>query len=461
MIAMTLGDVAEAMAGRLVAAPANAVVAGVSTDTRSLRAGELFVAISGPRFDGHDYVAQAAERGAGASVVAEGREGGVRGALIVVDDPVTALGRLAAKHRRLCRAKVVAVTGSNGKTTTKSMLAHVLGSQFRCASAEKSFNNAIGVPLTLLGCGRDDDFLVVEIGTNAPGEVATLARLANPDVGIVTSIGDAHLEGLGGRAGVCREKMSLFEHVRSCGYAVIELDAYQQAAELPKRSDLYWKTYGVNSDADVRVTDLATGLHETRATIDGVPVRLAVPGRHNAVNAAGVFAVCRLLGMEADAIAAALASYRLPDMRLNVIELDGITLVEDCYNANPSSMSAAVALLAEQSAGRRVLVAGEMAELGAEAGGLHAEIGRRAGEAGIDLVVSIGDMARNITDAVRAGRSATETLHYASADAAADGLRECLRSGDTVLIKGSRSARLERVCAALRDAGARPAPAQV
>jgi UDP-N-acetylmuramoyl-tripeptide--D-alanyl-D-alanine ligase len=200
---------------------------------------------------------------------------------------------------------VIAVTGSNGKTTTKSMLAHVLGTQGRCRAAARSFNNNIGVPLTLLSAAPDDDFLVVEIGTNAPGEVAALAALAEPDTGMVTSIGDAHLAGLGGREGVAREKMSLFDHVRPGGQAVIECTAAQRAGALPRRDELQWTTYGRDADADIRVHDIETDLRETHALVNGHHrLRLPCGGSHNAVNAAGVFALCQRLGMADDAFGA-------------------------------------------------------------------------------------------------------------------------------------------------------------
>lgn len=455
MIQMQLADAVAAMNGRWHGPAQRGEFSGVSTDTRSLRSGQLFFALRGANHDGHRFIPAAWEGGACACVADEvGADAFARGAagpLLTVDDTVAALGRLARHHRHTLRATVIAVTGSNGKTTTKSMLAHVLATHRRCQASVKSFNNHIGVPLTLLTSSPDDDYLIVEIGTNAPGEIAALATLAQPDAAIVTSIGDAHLEGLGGREGVVREKMSLFDHVRPGGEAVIESAAARLAGVLPRQRDLRWTTFGRDADAGVRVHDIETELRRTDARIDANwPLHLPFGGAHNAVNAAGVFALCRRLGFEPDAILAPLTTYRLPDLRLNVQEFDGVTIVEDCYNANPSSMAAAVDLLAATRHGRRVLVVGEMAELGAASADLHRVIGTQAARAGIEVVVSIGSRARLVSEAASALNSQVRCRHFADATAAAVGLRSCLHTGDTVLIKGSRSAGLERIMQAWR-----------
>jgi len=446
----TLGDAVTAMNGRWQGAPASGAYGGVSTDTRSLRPGDLFFAIRGKNFDGHSFIPKAWSAGACACVAdeigAESLGRAVGGPLVVVNDVVTALARLAGHHRRGLRATVIAVTGSNGKTTTKTMLAHVLGSWRQCRAADRSFNNQIGVPLTLLSATPDDDFLVVEIGTNAPGEVAALARLTEPDAGVLTCIGDAHLAGLGGREGVTREKMSLFDHVRPGGEAVIECGAAERAGSFPRRRDLTWSTYGRAATASTRVTDISTDVHRTEAVLDGRwRLTLDFGGLHNAVNAAGVFALCRRLGMAPDAIVRALATCRLPELRLHTREVGGVTIVADCYNANPTSMAAAIELLAGTRASRRVLVIGEMAELGVDAPRLHRETGLLAVRMGIQGVVSVGHLARHASEAAAGASTEVASRHFADAAAAVAGLQGFLRPGDVVLIKGSRSARLERV----------------
>jgi len=466
MIPMTLHDMAVAMGGRMLrSSSAQAVVTGVSSDSRTLRAGEVLFAIRGGNFDGHDFLPQACAAGA-AACVADARGAAALGAdfgvpLIVVDDTVAALGRLARHHRRSASARVIAVTGSNGKTTTKGMIAHALAAWKPTCAAQRSFNNQIGVPLTLLACTADDAFLVVEIGTNAPGEVAALAALAEPDIGVLTGIGDAHLAGLGGREGVAREKYSLFDQLRPGGWAFIESVAARRVSGWPRRPELDWIVYGCDGDADVRLGGITTDIRQTEATIAGRwPLRLSAGGAHNALNATGAFAVCTRLGMEPAEVLAALATFRLPEMRMHVRELGGFTVVEDCYNANPTSMAAAIDLLAATRGCRRVLVVGEMAELGADAEALHRAAGQRAAAAGVDVIVSIGTQARCVSEAAAGASSTVRTRHFADAAAAAEGLRGMLGTGDTVLIKGSRAARLERLVQQWQSAVAAPAGRQ-
>ncbi|HRX84389.1 MAG TPA: UDP-N-acetylmuramoyl-tripeptide--D-alanyl-D-alanine ligase [Phycisphaerae bacterium] len=455
MIRMPLAEAVGAMPGRWQGTAGSGELAGVSTDTRTLQPGALYFAIRGLSHDGHRFIPNAWEAGACACVAdevgAEALGKNIAGPLIVVNDTVAALGQLARHYRRQLPATVIAVTGSNGKTTTKGMLAHVLSAHGKCHAAVRSFNNQIGVPLTLLGAAEDDEFLVVEIGTNAPGEIAALAALTDPDAGLLTSIGDAHLEGLGGRDGVVREKMALFDFVRAGGDAVIECAAARRVGTLPRLRELSWTTFGHEADADVCVHDIETDLRQTEAVLSGRwRLRLGFGGAHNATNAAGVFALCRRLGVAEDAIVAALATYHLPELRMNVHAIDGITVVEDCYNANPSSMAAAIDLLSATGPGRRVLVVGEMAELGDDAVDLHRRIGEQAARAGIEFIVSIGRLARRVSEAASAASAQVRTRHFADATAAAEGLRGCLHTGDTVLIKGSRSARLERIMQAWR-----------
>jgi UDP-N-acetylmuramoyl-tripeptide--D-alanyl-D-alanine ligase len=455
MIPMPLRQAADWMQGWLINCPGDCVVRAVATDSRELPRGALFFALSGPRFDGHDFVAPALAAGASAAVVAKNRSGAFSERVIVVDDPLAALGRLARAHRAAHPARVIAITGSAGKTTTKAMLAHVLATWRPTRAATRSFNNAIGVPLTLLSCEPSDALLVVEIGTSAPGEIAALADLVQPDLGMVTCIGDAHLEGLGGRGGVVVEKMSLFDRVRSGGDAIIEWEAADQArarwGALPRTGELHWVTYGANPRADVTVTAQRTGLYESSARIAGLDVRVPVPGAHNLVNAAGVFAVCRRLGMEAEAIIAALATFEAPDMRMRVLDVDGVTVIADCYNANPTSMAAAIATLAGVEGGRRVLVVGEMAELGDASAQFHRDVGRQAVDAGADVVVSIGLAARAVTEAASVAGGGPRTWHFPDAAAARAEWARFTQPGDTVVVKGSRVAGLEAVYAP--DAG--------
>jgi UDP-N-acetylmuramoyl-tripeptide--D-alanyl-D-alanine ligase len=452
MIPLRLGQIAEILNTTAPADLAERLVAEVSTDTREVAAGQLFFALSGPRFDGHDFVGVAIERGAAAAVVREDFAGPASWPVLRVPDVLAALQGLAQAHRRMLSAKVLGVTGSNGKTTVKNMLAHVLDSRLRGRASRKSFNNHVGVPLTLLSAQPDDDFLVVEMGTSAPGEIRRLAELAEPDVGVLTSVGYAHIERLGGLDGVYREKMALFDHVRPGGVGVVNARAVDGRGVLPRAGELRWLTFGDHPDADVQVRDICGDLQHTFATIDDRHLlRLRVPGAHNAVNAAAVFVVCRHLGLDADEILCALSRFELPDLRLNVRRFGEVTVIDDCYNANPTSMEAALHVLASSGAGRRVFVAGRMAELGRDSARLHADLGRRAAGLGIDLIVAIGEPTRELADAAVALGQATQVAYFAETNEAARELPGLLLAGDMVLIKGSRAAGLESLAGAIAE----------
>ena len=432
-------------------------VAGVSADTRTLKPGEVFVALEGENFNGHAFVAEALAKGARAVLVAESATSTLRvddqhrGDLILVDDTRAALGRLA-HHRRSAlggATKVIAVTGSNGKTTTKGMIDHVLGTCLPGRAAPKSFNNDVGVPLTLLSAEPSDRYLVVEIGSNAPGEVAYLAAMAAPDIGVVTSIGHAHLEGFGGIDGVVREKLSLLDHIACGGLGVVNLDDLRRMDHEPLPDALKTVTFGTDPQADVRVTALQSRLDGVTFRIsDRYQVRLPGPGVHNATNAAAAFAVARFAfgeQLEPERIAEALATVRLPNMRLDVRRFDGLTVVEDCYNANPTSMAAGIEVLRAVRGGRRVLVAGEMMELGTDSAALHERIGALAVRSGIDLVVSVGRGAGPVIDGARSVNPAVAALACDTIEQACADVVPLLAAGDTVLIKGSRAVGLERL----------------
>jgi UDP-N-acetylmuramoyl-tripeptide--D-alanyl-D-alanine ligase len=451
VIRLTLAEIAHIVGGRLEGADPTATVGAVSTDSRQLRPGCVFFAIRGERFDGHAFARAAVDAGARASVVQADFPPSPDLPLLRVSDVTAALGQLAAHHRRLSRATVIGVTGSNGKTTTKDMLTHVLSTRMRGRGSIKSYNNQIGVPLTLLSCDQDDTFVVAEIGSNAPGEVAALAAIAAPDYGVITSIGAAHLAGFGGIEGVRREKMSLTAHIRSGGTAVVNAAAVSGMGVFPRAGELRWVTFGDHPEAEVRVTDISGDLHHTFAAIEERHVlRLKVAGAHNAVNAAGVFTVCRHMGMCVEDILAALATFEMPPLRMIVRQIGGLTIIDDCYNANPSSMEAAIRVLAQSAQGRRVLVAGEMAELGGQSEYWHHRMGEVAAQSGVEVVFAVGSGAHGIARVASSGEFAgasgpSRGVCCEDVDEVSRLLAGELRDGDTVLIKGSRSAGLERV----------------
>ncbi|HNO79315.1 MAG TPA: UDP-N-acetylmuramoyl-tripeptide--D-alanyl-D-alanine ligase [Phycisphaerae bacterium] len=446
MIPMSVAQVAWAANATPSSAVEDGMIIGVSTDSRAVKEGELFVAIKGDRFDGHDYVEQAIQRGAKACLVASGFRTAGAAPLLYVHDVVEALGMIAAHHRRIGGAKIIGITGSAGKTTTKAMIAHVLGDQFPIAYAPKSFNNHIGVPLTLLSSNRDDQFVIVEIGTSRPGEIALLSAMARPDVGVVTSVGAAHLAGFGSIEAIRREKLSLFDHVVKGGRAYVNARAVDGIAVLPRSAEIGWQTYGDHPEADLVVSDIKSDLKRTTALIGGrFELDLPVAGAHNAINACAALGVCLSCGIAPQQILQSLKSFAMPPMRLNINALDRWTIIDDCYNANPLSVSASLDVLKSETSRRRVFVAGTMAELGDASADLHRELGRNASASGIEILIAIGEFAKHVAAGADVDRKGMQVFQFKSLDDACAKVPEILQDGDTILVKGSRSAGLERI----------------
>jgi len=393
MIPMTFGQVATAIGEPPSKIPSAMTIRRVSTDSREVAPGDLFVAIRGDRFDGHDFVEQAAARGAAAAIVRRGHGHAGGTVCLETEDTIVALGRLAEFYRGIVMSettRVVAITGSNGKTTTKCMIDHVLRSSFPGRASKKSFNNAIGVPLTMLSSEPEDRYVVAEIGTNARGEVAALAAIASPDVAVITSIGEAHLEGLSDLEGVAAEKASLISFVRSGGVAVVTADSPELASHLPTEGRIRVETFGTTRSATYRLGALKTGLCGTAFQLRGQSIELPLPGAHHALNAAAAFAVGRWFGLSPEAIAERLREFEPPEGRANRIVLGGITVIDDSYNANPASMIAAINTLGCSAAGRRVFVMGDMLELGGASGELHGRVLEVALEQGVDVLIAVG-----------------------------------------------------------------------
>jgi len=465
VITLTLREIVQAVTGAAADDVPLTSVTGVSTDTRQVATGELFVALRGERFDGHDYVGAALERGAVAAVVASARLGALRtglgpeaaGRLIGVDDPLAAYGRLAHYHRQQLPAQVVAVAGSNGKTTTKAMIAHVLGARWRVRASPKSFNNAVGVPYTLLSADARDDFVVVEIGTNAPGEVDALARLAQPDLGVITSLGEEHLEGLVDLEGVAAEECALLAHLRG-GFAAVNVDRPLIRRHLPA-DGLTVVTFGAEPDADLRVDAVEYAAPWLRFRVnERFTYRLPMPGRHNAVNALGAIAVARRLGWDHGEIAARLEGFAPPPMRCELVTQGGVTFLNDAYNANPTSAAAALEMLmAHPCGGRRVVVFGEMRELGRQRAALHRQVAEWLRDSGVGLVALVGPAVELMGPTLKGdGLFGPEVLHAATVEACAERLAGRLAAGDVVLLKASRAVGLERLLTLLGSGQPQP-----
>ncbi|MHC4441323.1 MAG: UDP-N-acetylmuramoyl-tripeptide--D-alanyl-D-alanine ligase [Planctomycetota bacterium] len=475
---ITLDEAISALEGTCDRQVSLGSVRRVVTDSRQVGPGDLFIAIRGERFDGHDFVGDAFAAGAMAAVVAgdfdltapkgKGKRSkratlSAEMVLIRVDDPVSALGRLARYYRRSILgggATVVAVTGSNGKTTTKSMIAHILGACRKGRASIKSYNNAIGVPLTLLSAEQSDSFVVCEVGTNAPGEIGALAGIIEPEIAVITGVSEVHLEGLGNVDNIVTEKLSLLGYLKPDGCAVINFDqdkirgAFDRDRELQKIKRV---TFGEWPEADLRLTDRRSstggaGGGSVFRVNDRFEYRLTIPGPHNVFNALAAISVARRFGMDHDEIIERLASFKLPPMRLEYERIGDMTLINDAYNANPASLRAAVDVLVESpAAARRVLIVGDMLELGDESQWLHEEAAEYIARSRVGMVVAVGNNARLITKIVqRISGGSVETHAYASTTLARRRVVSHLLGSDTILIKGSRALALELLADTIR-----------
>ena len=446
MIATPLADVRQIVGGRPAELSAR-TVSRVTVDTRDVQPGDLFVAIVGERFDPHAMLGQIAH--AAAAVVSRVPDDAPPDLpLIVVADTRRALGELGNHHRRsLAKTKVIAVAGSNGKTGTKRLIHAALSGSLKGSASPKSFNNDLGVPLTLLPVEPGDDYVIVEVGTNHPGEVARLSEIAEPDIGVITSIGEEHLEGLRDLDGVRAENASLLTGMRPDGLLVVNGDD----AGLVARCNAYGGKklrFGIGPRNNLFARRVETGFDGTRFDLNGGRARVELPliGEHNATNALAAVAVARRLGVPDDVMLAGLAACEPPPMRMQPIHAGGVRLLHDAYNANPHSMRAALRTLAAlPHDGRRVAILGDMLELGDASADYHREIGRLVEELKIDRLITIGPAAATLAAAsVRAGLPSAEAWCFATSCEAAECVRNLIGHGDLVLLKGSRGVRLER-----------------
>lgn len=413
----------------------------------------MFVALTGERFDGHNFVRDAFRRGAVAAVVC--RQVNLPRAmadrpLLEVADTRAALGRLADFYRRRWAGTVVAVTGSNGKTTTREMTHAALGRTMRAKRSPKSFNNAIGVPLTIFQVEKGDDVLVVEMGSSAPGEIAALAEIAQPDIAVITNVAETHLAGLGDPAGVALEKSQVLRRLGKNGVAVLNADD-AWCSFLRDRRHGPAITFGRSAAATVRAANVRrTSDGFCFHTNDGTEVTLHVPGEHNVANALAALGVARAMGVDTASAAAGLSEFRLPPMRFCMQEAGGVLVINDAYNANLRSMQAAIReLKALPVYGRKIMACGDMLELGSESKRLHRMLGEAIAGSDIAVLWAAGEEAAAVADTVEQSRPACEVHYTPSVDHAADGLAALVREGDAVLVKGSRNMRMERVVEAL------------
>src|SRR5213595_448163 len=446
---LSILQIAELSGAKLEQGDGKIPVERISTDSRTIKKGELFVALRGENFDGHKFVEATAEAGAAGAIVDLKWNGKVPSKFVIIrgNDTLLAYQKLAANYRKALALKVLAITGSNGKTSTKDFAAAVLGRRFRVTKTEGNFNNHVGLPRTILEATSDDEVAVWEIGMNHPGEIAALSKIAAPDAAIITNIGVAHIEFMGSREAIAIEKGALAEAVEPQGTVILNADdpfskgiAARTCARVvfAGTTDGALRTIEIRQSAHGSEFTIVEGAHRCRA-------QLPVAGSHMVQNALLAVAAGRAFGLSLEECAAGLAAAPLTKARLQIKEIGGVQFIDDSYNANPDSMKAALRTLVELDAeGKRIAVLGEMRELGAESERGHREVGETAAALGVDQLITIGDAAELIAQGARAA-GLEKVSAVRSTREAAKLLGEIAEPGDLVLIKGSRAARTEEV----------------
>jgi UDP-N-acetylmuramoyl-tripeptide--D-alanyl-D-alanine ligase len=428
--------------------PREELALGYSIDSRTVSPGELFFAVKGERLDGHDFVVAALERGAVAGVVRKDQLHRFSGdnKLLPVDDTLIALQTLATAVRKLWGKPLIGVTGSAGKTTTKEAIAHVLASKFRVLKSEGNFNNHFGLPLMLLKLEPEHDLAVIEMGMSHAGEIRALAKIAHPDTGVVTNVAPVHLEFFDSLARIARAKYELIESLPSNGTAVLNADD-EYVSQFGRDFKGRVIKYGTTAAADVSAQNVqskgADG-SEFDVVVAGIREHTPLPlvGEHNVLNALAAVSVAIACGMKTSEAVAALATLKPADKRGQVLQLGNITVINDCYNSNPKALNAMVDALSAMKAARRIVVAGEMLELGPAGEALHRESGSHMGEKKIDVLIGVRGLAHALVDGAK--QAGTRAEFVATPEEAGEWLARETRDGDVVLLKASRGVKLER-----------------
>ena len=425
-----------------------AVAQGYSIDSRTIRSGELFFAVKGERMDGHDFVEQALQKGAAAAVVRKDQltRYSTKARLLLVADTLVALQTLATAVRRLWGKPLVGVTGSVGKTTTKEAIAHVLSTRYRVLKSEGNFNNHFGLPLMLLKLEPGQETAVIEMGMSHAGEISALAKIAHPEIGVVTNVAPVHLEFFKSVSDIARAKYELIESLPAVGTAVLNADD-EYVSQFGRDFKGKVVTYGLGPTADVRaenIKTLGTGGSTFDVLAGGCRENATLPlvGTHNIHNALAAVAVGLDRGLTPSEAVGALTALAPPDKRGEVVQLDNITVINDCYNSNPKALEAMVDALAAMPASRRIVVAGEMLELGPAGEDMHRRTGQYMAEKKIDLLVGVRGLAQHMVESAR--ESGVRTEFVATPEEAGEWLARETRDGDLVLLKASRGVKLER-----------------
>lgn len=459
-----LEDVLKATGGRLLQGEEKSSFRGVSTDSRTVAEGELFIALKGERFDGHHFAIEALKKRAGGVIIEEDRVRDIRwngyrpSAVIAVKDSLRALGDIAQERRRRFGTPVVALTGSNGKTTTKEMISACLETTFPVLKTKGNLNNLIGLPLTLLELTEKERIVVLEMGMNVPGEVRRLTEIAEPDVGLITNIEKVHLEGMGSLERIKDEKGELFRRMRQDGTILVNQDD-PRVIDLASGFKGQKITYGIDHPADVMAREIEfKGTEGTSFTLvtEGVTLAIRLPylGRHFVPNALSAVAAASLFGIDMERVKEALEHLSPSPMRMEVLRLKGgVSVINDAYNANPKSMELALEILSQmKGGGRGFAVLGDMLELGDDSVRAHQLIGKLVAELSIDFLLALGEEAPVLVEsAIRHGLDSEKAKIVESHAEAISFLKKSLRNGDWVLVKGSRRMGMEKIAEGLME----------
>ncbi len=453
-------EILDAVKGQLLSGDENICVSGVSIDSRTVETGELFFALKGENTDGHQYVVSAIDAGAAGVVVSDDVciPEGCSAAVIKVDDVLWAFGDLAAYYRRKFDVKVIGITGSVGKTSTKEMLASILERKWKVLKNAMNYNNEIGVPLTIFRMDSSHEVLILEMAMRGLGEIRRLASIAKPDIGVITNIGVSHIERLGSQSAIAEAKCELLDELPTDGIAILNAeDGYFPV--VCKRYTGKIVSFGSSEDADVigtRIKVSNNGRCDFVVLIEGgaIDVKLPVPGSHNVYNALAAAAVSVAMGVDLFTVRDGLESFDLPAMRMELVESKGgYGILNDAYNANPASMSAALRTLhALKDRNRKIAVLGDMLELGDYGPKAHKDIGSMVSGYGIDMLATVGELARKIADGARDKGFPEDSIRsYSSSAEAGIDLKNLVAKGDVVLVKGSRGMKMEQIVRSLLD----------
>lgn len=450
---LTLENIAGACGGVYVGSDVDRtrVVTDIVTDSRKAKEGSLFAAIPGEHVDGHKFIPQVYAQGA-LCVLCEKEPENARGAYIRVESTLKALMAIAEFYRQQLHIKVVGITGSVGKTSTKEMIASVLSEKYRVLKTPGNFNNELGLPLTVFGLREEDEVAVLEMGINHFGEMHRLSKIARPDICVITNIGTCHLEFLGDRDGVLQAKSEIFDFIAPDGQIILNGDDDKLAA-LKEVKGIVPQFFGIDSARSIRATDIENvGLKGVKCIIhDGTEsfaVTIPIPGHHMVLNALAVTAVGRTLGMSHEEIRRGIEKLEALGGRFRILEENGITVVDDCYNANPMSMKASLGVLAD-APGRKLAVLGDMGELGNREQQLHEEVGRFAAELDIPVFFCVGALCRRMAETIRQLDPGKQVITADTAEDVLEKLQDHVRKGDTVLVKASHAMHFEKIVEAL------------